>query len=299
MNDDGEHVGGVTGFLKSIGLAIRTFRPTRVVIPFDGKGGSARRRRLYSEYKANRKSMVRLNRTYDFGTIEKEEEARKKQLMLLGRLLKHLPVTMMAPPYIEADDTIAYLANLVVEREGKVIIMSTDKDFLQIVSENVEVYNPITKRVMTVDTVVEDFGIHPNNFAIFRAMDGDKSDNIAGIKGVGAKSLVKQYPHLREATVSDIDAIIDFAEKQNKGLLFEKIRHNREIIERNFELMRLDTQQMSQSTRLVILKKFDDLSALNLERKELTDILVQYKMTNTLGNYPQWLTSTFAPLVRK
>ena len=63
LNDDGAHVGGIVGFLRSIGYAIRTIRPTRTVIVFDGKGGSNRRRKIYPEYKQNRKTKYRVNRT--------------------------------------------------------------------------------------------------------------------------------------------------------------------------------------------------------------------------------------------
>ena len=57
-NDDGIHVGGIVGFLRSIGYTINMFRPTRVIIVFDGKGGSKRRRKLYPEYKAKRKTIT-------------------------------------------------------------------------------------------------------------------------------------------------------------------------------------------------------------------------------------------------
>ena len=60
LNDDGAHVGGIVGFLRSIGYAIRTIRPTRTILVFDGKGGSNRRRKLFPEYKANRNMSERL-----------------------------------------------------------------------------------------------------------------------------------------------------------------------------------------------------------------------------------------------
>jgi len=62
-NDDGTHIGGIVGFLKSIGYTINMFRPTRCIIVFDGKGGSSRRRKLYPEYKAKRKTNIRFNQS--------------------------------------------------------------------------------------------------------------------------------------------------------------------------------------------------------------------------------------------
>ena len=68
LDDNGNHIGGMSGFLKSIGSVIRDFKPTRVIIVFDGKGGSQRRRKIYPDYKANRKPPTRLNRQYDMTT---------------------------------------------------------------------------------------------------------------------------------------------------------------------------------------------------------------------------------------
>ena len=67
-NDDGIHVGGIVGFLKSIGYIINMIRPTRTIVVFDGKGGSSRRRKIYPEYKAKRKTKYRVNRSYDFAS---------------------------------------------------------------------------------------------------------------------------------------------------------------------------------------------------------------------------------------
>ena len=66
LNDDGDHIGGVTGFLRSIAANIRQHKPTRCVIVFDGKGGSRRRKDLYPEYKANRANKTAFNRYQEF-----------------------------------------------------------------------------------------------------------------------------------------------------------------------------------------------------------------------------------------
>ena len=81
-NSDGEHIGGISGFLLSIGHAIKAINPTRVIITFDGKNGSARRRSIYPDYKANRKVKIRLNRSE---TVDKQDT----QLQQLVRLIKY------------------------------------------------------------------------------------------------------------------------------------------------------------------------------------------------------------------
>jgi 5'-3' exonuclease len=80
-NEDGDHVGGITGFLFSIGKAIRDFKPSRCVIVFDGRGGSARRKKIYGDYKANRANKTRLRRHdhQNYATIEDEQEAMRYQ----------------------------------------------------------------------------------------------------------------------------------------------------------------------------------------------------------------------------
>ena len=74
-NDDGIHVGGIVGFLKSVGYAIKMLAPTRTIIVFDGKGGSNRRRKLYPEYKAKRTTKIRLNRVNEFENIDDERHS--------------------------------------------------------------------------------------------------------------------------------------------------------------------------------------------------------------------------------
>lgn len=298
MNEDGDHMGGVTGFLKSIGKAIRTFRPTRVIIAFDGRGGSARRRKIFPDYKENRKTMNRLNRTYEGWKNKEEEKASMNyQLVTLAQILSCLPVTVMAPANVEADDVIAYCAHLIEERDGQAIIMSTDKDFLQIVSDNIELYNPIKKKSYGVDDVLDEYGIHPNNFAVFRAMDGDKSDNIPGVRGVGRKLLLRNFPQLADEDRVDIDSILEFAGAQKKGKLFENIHANREIIERNYELMQLADAMMSGQTKLDVLDRVDNYT-IQLNRDAMTAILANNKIVDAFGNYPQWVQLTFAPLMR-
>ena len=153
MDENGNHVGGVTGFFKSVGYAIRLFKPTRVYIVFDGKGGSKRRRDVYPEYKGGRKTVTRLNRSYDLTTDKNEQDLMKYELVLIANILKLLPITTIILDYVEADDIISYISTHVSQEDpthGESIIYSTDKDFLQLVGTNVKVWNPIKKKIYTV-----------------------------------------------------------------------------------------------------------------------------------------------------
>jgi 5'-3' exonuclease len=129
LNPDGHHIGGLTGFLKSIGYAIRMSDPTKVVVIFDGIGGSNARRNLYPEYKANRNSS-RITNHNIFSSKDEESESINNQISRLIQYLQCLPVTVISIDGLEADDIIGYLANKfqVHDETQKVTIMSADKD---------------------------------------------------------------------------------------------------------------------------------------------------------------------------
>ena len=301
MNDNGDHVGGTTGFLRSLGMTIRQFKPSRCVIVFDGMGGSQRRRAIFKDYKGQRRSMTRLNRTYDFQTPEQEHDSRKYQLKLLIQALQHLPVTIVAPDNVEADDVLAYFANLTAERGGEAIIMSTDKDFLQLVNDKITVWNPIKKKLYDVDRILSEYGVHPNNFIILRTIEGDKSDNIPGIKGIGAVILKKNFSELSGSAPIPWDHVFAAAEEivQNKKAITaaQSILNNKALLERNTSLMRLDEQHMSGMTKISVLNQFDG-TIVPLNKLGLTRLFVRDRLIGSFVNLDEWATIAFAPLSR-
>lgn len=299
MDDDGRQIGGIVGFLKSLGLAIRQFKPTRVVLVFDGKGGSQRRRKIFPAYKQNRKPPVRLNRAYDLTTDEQEKENMKFQLIKLVELLELLPVTIMALDNVEADDVIAYLSQLVTDQVGKSIIYSTDKDFFQLASETVTVFNPVKKKTFSEDVILEDYGIHPKHFYFFRALNGDKSDNIDGIKGVGEITLKKYIPELADPTIQiDLEFIKNKYVNQKKiPKIITNIINNEDVVKRNILLMNLHDGIMSSDARLRVATVFNNTFP-EFNKYDLTMALVKDKLMGAFSNYDTWVTQTFIPLNR-
>jgi len=297
MDDDGNHIGGMVGFLKSLGLAIRTFKPSRTIIVFDGKGGSQRRRKIFPQYKQNRKPPVRLNRAYDLTTDEQEKQNMKWQLITLIELLECLPVTIMALDNVEADDVIAYLTQLITEVGGESIIYSTDKDFFQLASDNVIVYNPVKKKTFTQEQILEDFGIHPKHFHLYRALDGDKSDNIDGVKGVGTKSLVKYVPEIGNP---DTEITIDFirkkyADEKKPPKIVTNILNNLDVVERNLQLMNLHEGIMSNDARLKVQNIFDNADVV-LDKHTLTTLMIKNKLFPSIPGFDGWIAQNFIPL---
>lgn len=251
--DDGNHIGGISGFLYSIGYAIKRFAPTRCIIVFDGAGGSQRRKKLFPEYKAHRgpKKVKEYNRTYNFQNDVNDDKMKGLQLQRLIEYLEALPVTLISIDNIEADDTIAYITSL--NKETNYIIMSADRDFLQLVSENIKVWSPTKKEVYTIEKVLHEYHIHPKNFALHKALNGDKSDNIPGIKGVGPATIQKYFEFLQEDKRYDSDDLIEKAKEYKKSKICQIIVENKKIIDRNYTLMQLETSIISGKTKLDIL----------------------------------------------
>jgi 5'-3' exonuclease len=299
LDDDGNHVGGMAGFMKSLGFAIRSFKPTRVVLVFDGKGGSQRRRKIYKEYKANRKPPTRLNRSYDMTTDEQERDNMKYQLVSLIEMVECLPVSIIALDNIEADDAIAYFSELVSKNGGTSIIYSTDKDFLQMVSDSVKLYNPIKKKTFDVDIVLETYGVHPSNFVFYRSLLGDTSDNINGIRGAGEKTVLKYIPELADPNVEvNLDLIEQkYADVKKKPKLIDTILNNTNIVNRNLELMNLHDVDINIDAKMKILHKYEE-GCPPLRKSDLTRLMVRTKIISSIQNYDEWIAFTFSTLSR-
>jgi DNA polymerase-1 len=253
INEDGLHVGGLVGFLKSVRYTCDILKPSRCIIVFDGKNGSGRRQKIYPEYKATRKVKRRLNRNVDWGTAPMDEEHSMKQQM--GRLIEYLeqlPLTLVCIDGIEADDTMAYISQQLLPKSD-IMLMSTDKDFLQLVDDRVKVWSPTKKKLYNKQTVLEEYGIHSQNILTYRILDGDKSDNIGGIKGAGLKTVKKFLPGILDDQKFTAKDLLEFAEKSDGKIKFlENIKKSSNIIKRNYLLMQLNNVDIPNHTKMKI-----------------------------------------------
>lgn len=291
LNEDGNHVGGVVGFLKSVGAAIKKFSPTRVIIVFDGTGGSKRRKEIYPDYKEQRKNKLRVNRSYDLHTDEDERMSMKRQVIELAQLLSYLPVTVVVLDYIEADDVIAYMTTDVLEED--VTIMSSDKDFLQLVNDRVQVYAPTKKTIYTKEEVYREYGVTPTNYLMLRIFSGDASDNIKGVKGVGAKTLLKHFPVLSEQKDTTIDEILTLAEDAGSSLkIFNKIVESKDVLERNHTLMQLQSVNISENNK----QKIISAAQREVVKLDKAGLLIKMREVGVLQAFPNihnWIQDTF------
>ena len=296
MDENGNHIGGVTGFLKSVGYVTRKFKPSRVYVIFDGKGGSKRRRDIYPDYKLGRKPLTRLNRTYDMTTEKDEQDLMRYELVIVAKALMKLPITTITLDHVEADDIISYIAQHVGENGGESIIYSTDKDFLQLVGDGIKVWNPVRKKTYIPEIVVEDYEIHPNNFLLYRALTGDTSDNLPGIKGLGMKTLLKIVPEFVTEQHLTFDDVIDAAEN-SKLKVASRIIDEQESIKLNIKLMSLRSVMISDNNKMKILNKINR-PQLSLHKYDLTKLLIETNILPAMQNYDSWVVSTFNPLTR-
>jgi DNA polymerase-1 len=296
MNDDGMHTGGIAGFLKSIGYAIKLINPTRVIVVFDGSGGSQKRRKIYPDYKKGRKTKIKFNRTYEeLSSSELEQKNLQIELMRLVSYLEVLPVTVMAIDNIEADDTIAYLAEDTF-KDSNVTIMSTDKDFLQLASERVKIWSPVKKKIFGCKEIVDEYGITCNNFIFYRVLEGDVSDNIPGIDGVGIKRVLQAYPFLADDKQVTLQEIYNYSENyKGKYKIYERVLDNKLLIERNYELMQLKATSIQSFTQLRI-EEIIKKQVPKIDKMTFSRLITEDKMWNNLPNYMVWLNETWGKL---
>jgi 5'-3' exonuclease len=230
-------------------------RPTKVIIFFDGKGGSSLRREVHSEYKEGRRPPTVIGRMYNFSSQEKADQNRAYQFRTLQNLLEFLPVNVMVSSGYETDDGIAYaIKHRNYFKLGPCTIVSCDRDFYQLIGSDVSIYNPMSKKLINSESVLSEFGIHPKHWLFYRSITGDKSDNIDGVKSFGPKTLLKMFSledaELDAFTPEDIEGLMMASDMINDKTTMKRIsllHENKSKIERNWKLMSLADPMISNS----------------------------------------------------
>ncbi len=245
LSKNGQPIGGYKGFLGILQKLCREMKPAEIIIAWDGAGGSLRRKEVNSNYKEGRKP-IRLNR--DVRVLTKDEEMQNKvwQQYRLMEMLNFMPVIQLMADRVEADDIISYVAQSPQYSGWEKIIVSSDKDFFQLCDDETVLYRPIQKKFINKPRILEEFKIHPTNFALARAMAGDKSDNLPGVRGVGLGTISKRLPFFAGEESVTIPELIEFCENDNTGLkAFSSICDAEDIIKENYKIMQLYSPTMS------------------------------------------------------
>lgn len=296
LSSSGDHVGAVAGYLKSIGSIIRQFDPTRVIIAFDGSGGSLRRRKVFSDYKSNRTPKIHQFKK-EFSSLEEERESMKFQVSRSIEYLDRMPLTFVRIDHIEADDTIANIVNQYYDSETDITVVSTDRDFLQLITNTVKVWNPIRKILYDPEKIKEEYGLLPENYLLYRILTGDNSDAIPGISGLGLKTLLKEYPLLeKKISIEEfIEITVRKSEAKKPKKFVSEILSNQDKIKLNSQLMQLTDVDISLHSKNQI-RDLLDMKIPTLKRGEL--IRMAYKDGIVAGNwnFENWLSNTFDSL---
>lgn len=282
-----EPIGGYVGSIGFLQKVVDKFKPNKIYYVFDGLSAGQRRKSLYPGYKDKRGRRHRnVNIKLGAGEIEESISNEDYQMRLLINALKQLPVTILTIPYYEADDVITYLVQK--NDEALNIICTTDKDYLQLVRENVNIWSPQQKVLYTPKEVLEKFNVLPENFPYYRAIIGDSSDKLKGIKGIGSKNLLK-YIDLNSKIFKDIGEFLDQIDSlgENKTLL--KLKENKKEIHLMYKLMVLESENISLSAREMIQQQEEQQEDKTFSKFTFKVFCSKNHLDNFLVNFDYWV----------
>ncbi len=254
LSTNGAPIGALKGCFQSLQKICRESKPDLIVICWDGEGGSKKRKLMKKDYKAGRKP-IRLNRNVRNMSEDQEIENKIWQQTRLVEYYNHVPIVQFMFKSTEADDIIAYLSQLKELEKAEKLIVSSDKDFFQLLTAKTIQYRPIQKEILNQNSILDKFDIHPTNFAMARAMEGDKSDNLPGIEGLGMKTIAKRFPFLRENKSVTFTDMLDYCQQKAKETnvkAYQKILDSEETLRRNYHMMQLYSPILSIDAKRVV-----------------------------------------------
>ncbi|MEQ1826949.1 MAG: DNA polymerase I [Pirellula sp.] len=214
----GIEVGAAHGFLRDIANLLEQWKPDFLVCAFDASGTTFRNE-LYDQYKANREPMP---------------DALREQIPMIHRCLDTLAIPKVSLPGFEADDILATLAHQAEQQGAHVLLVTSDKDCRQLISDNVQMLNVRKNELFGERDLKMVWGIRPDQVVDFQALVGDSSDNVPGVPQIGPKAaqqLLDQYNTLDEV-YENIEQIAGDKRRDN-------LRNNRELAILSRDLVRL------------------------------------------------------------
>ena len=248
---DGLPIGAVSGFCNMLQKYVEgndgPDAPTHVAVIFD-KGSHTFRNDLYDLYKANREAMP---------------EDLRPQMPLTREATKAFNIACKELEGYEADDIIATLAVQAREAGGRVTIVSSDKDLMQLVGGGVEMLDAMKNKRIDRDGVIEKFGVGPERVVDVQALAGDSVDNVPGAPGIGVKTaalLINEF--------GDLETLLDRAGEIKQPKRRQTLIEKRDQIELSKKLVQLDEQTPLDFT-------LDDLEVKNPEADVLMSFLAQ------------------------
>ncbi len=247
----------IYGFLNMLRKLQDKENPSYLGIVFDVKGPTVRHE-TFEDYKAHRKPMP---------------EDLAIQLPVLKKILKAMHIPFLEYQKYEADDVLGSLAQKASSKNVTAVIVSTDKDLLQLVDESTIVYNPAKEIYLDDKKVEEQFGVSPSEVIDVLALWGDSSDNIPGVPGIGektSKDLIRQF--------HSIENLLQHLHQISKTALKEKIQANLEQLELSRQLVTIEKN-------LDVEFDLDDFAISEPEYEKLIPLLQELEFSSLLSEY--------------
>lgn len=186
LNKYGENIGTVKNFFYKLRSLKTTFEPDYIVFASDLSRAKTFRRKLFNKYKAQRKPM-----DPDIG----------RQMEIISKLISLCGFPIYNSPEYEADDIIGMISKYCEEKNYQVIIISSDRDLYQLLSDNVFLMSPKSNQLLDKDWLHNNYHLTPDQWVDIKILQGDRSDNIPGVPGIGevsALNLIKAFGNINE-----------------------------------------------------------------------------------------------------
>ncbi len=215
-NSKGLPTNAAFGFTRMVIKLMEERRPEYAVMLFDAKGPTFRHE-LYQDYKANRPAMP---------------EDLAVQIPIIKDITRGFNLPLIEKPGFEADDLIGTLARLAEDDGFRVVMVTGDKDFVQLVTDRTIIWDPMKDETIDKTGVLDKFGIEPRQMIDVMGLSGDTSDNVPGVPGIGQKTalaLIKQFGSM-EALYRQVDSIAKKKQKENLITFREQAQLSRDLV---------------------------------------------------------------------
>lgn len=274
-NRAGEPTGAIFGVINMLKSLMAHFKPTHMVVVFDAKGKTFRDE-LYDQYKAHRPTMA---------------DELRLQIEPTHQIIKAMGIKVLSIQGVEADDVIGTLALKVAEQGIQALISTGDKDMAQLVRSNISLIDTVNNSLVGKEEVITKFGVTPNKIIDLLALQGDSSDNIPGVKGIGKKTaqvLLNQIGGLKDI-YANLDKVAGLSIRGAKGIA-EKLYQGKEEAELSYTLATIKTD-------VELDLAFDDLKIQPEDKKVLIELYQRYEFKRWLSELNADDANNSIPLV--
>lgn len=274
INKNGMEIGGLIGFIKMISNLFKKLNPSHCIVIFDV--GKSFRNDIFPEYKSHRK---------------KASPEIYAQLPFLRNVCDILDLKFDQIDGYEADDLIAsyakhfsQLVNFII----KSIVISSDKDLVQVIDENTQIFDPIKSKYMNEKNLLEEYGISPKQFIDIQSLTGDAADNIPGVRGIGNKiahRLIKEYKSI-ENIFSNIENI------KSKKKIYQSLLENKDVAMLSKKLVTLKNDLNTQFN----INDIKIQTIIDTKAQRCMEYLFNIQSENSLGTSENSVSKSDSPL---